>query len=203
MSSKGFMRYILFFLVCLLSVQVILRYDQSTEPEQEVNQPEVSSVENEPLMTTEVKEPIKEEPIPEVIEDTPTHTEDDVYWLSMCVYKELGYIDASDDAQQKVAEVVMNRVHDTQWFSRVNTVYEVLHSPKQYGFAIRNDYTIYNQEAFNKAKANAIAVLEKSTEEYSIPDNVVFQSEYNNQGDGVYFEYSIHGTTTYFCYKER
>lgn len=123
-----------------------------------------------------------------VEKETPSYTEEDLYWLSKAIAQELGSYWVPDWAQQWVASVVLNRVNHPSF---PDSIYGVLHQPGQYcGF-----YATPTEQNI----ANAKYVLENGS---VLPENVVFQS-LGTQGSGIHGTYyDPHmGNTTYFCYK--
>lgn len=112
---------------------------------------------------------------------------DELYRLARQVYIEAGCSWISDEHQQMVATVVMNRVESDAW---PDTVYEVLTQRGQYAYR--------NLNPDERAARNALAVLEGRR---ALPAGVVYQSNFP-QGSGVYLSIydSYLGTTTYFCW---
>lgn len=128
-------------------------------------------------------------PTPNMVEEeTPSYTEEDLYWLSKAIAQELGSYWVPDWAQQWVASVVLNRVNHPSF---PDSIYDVLHQPGQYcGF-----YATPTEQNI----ANAKYVLENGS---VLPENVVFQS-LGTQGSGIHGSYydPYMGNTTYFCYQ--
>lgn len=118
--------------------------------------------------------------------------DDDLYWLSRIVMQEMGGDWVSDELQQMVASVVMNRV-DSEYFP--DTIKDVIFQKGQYAGA---EY-LSGVEPTDKVIKNCKYILENGS---ILPSNVVFQAEFV-QGDGVYYTYydKYVGSTTYFCYK--
>lgn len=118
--------------------------------------------------------------------------EDDLYWLSQIVMQEMGGDWVSDELQQMVASVIINRVN-SEYFP--NTVKDVIFQKGQYAGV---EY-LSRVEPTDKVIENCKYILENGS---ILPNNVVFQAEFV-QGDGVYYTYydKYVGSTTYFCYK--
>ena len=118
--------------------------------------------------------------------------EDDLYWLSRIVMQEMGGNWVSDELQQMVASIVINRVNSNYF---PNTIQEVIFQKGQYARADK----LSKIEPTEKVIENCRYVLENGS---ILPSNVLFQAEFK-QGDGVYYTYydKYIGSTTYFCYK--
>ena len=118
--------------------------------------------------------------------------EDDLYWLSRIVMQEMGGDWVSDELQQMVASVIINRVN-SEYFP--NTVKDVIFQKGQYAGV----KYLSSVKPTDKVVENCKYILENGS---ILPNNVVFQAEFV-QGDGVYYIYydKYVGSTTYFCYK--
>ena len=133
----------------------------------------------------------QEEDNMEIVEPI-SYSEDDLYWLALCISVEAGASWASDEHQLMVGNVVLNRVASDLF---PDTIYDVLHQPGQYPWV---NYNISNFTITDRAIENARRLL--NGERYC-PENVVFQAEFK-QGNGVYLSIydSVLNNTTYFCY---
>lgn len=117
--------------------------------------------------------------------------EDDLYYLSRILMKELGCDWISDEMQRMVASVVINRVNSPLY---PNTIKEVIFQKGQYS----NLGNFYSITPTQKVIDNARYVLENGS---VLPPNVLYQSEFP-QGNGVYMKYydEVLNNTTYLCY---
>jgi len=127
----------------------------------------------------------------EVIEE-PTYTEDDLFCMAVVIYREAGSNWCSDEMQQLVGCVVLNRVTSDKF---PNTIRKVLKQYKQFNCLWK--YGIHfpkntDKDAKDRAYKNAKLVLEGKV---SCPENVVYQAECR-QGSGLYKKVQ----NMYFCY---
>lgn len=109
----------------------------------------------------------------------------DLWYLACVIYHEGRGL--SDEAQQAIASVVLNRVHSKSFPSNI---FEVIVQPGQYSFVIDE---IIDGTPDDRALANAEHVMLYGSQ---IPENVVYQSM-GAQGSGVWK--IIDGE--YFCYE--
>lgn len=177
---------ILMFLLCVLTVIVLLRVivpheEQTIEPEVITESVELST----PSMSA----------VEEVIE-TPSYTEEELEILAIIIYQEAGGDACSDDTRMKVGNVFLNRV-DSPLFP--DTFEEVALQDWQYGTLSQTglkwpDRASYDgeQHAVERAYDIAKRCLE---EDRILPPNVIFQAEFE-QGDGTY----CYQDGFYFCY---
>ena len=114
------------------------------------------------------------------------YNSDDLDLLSRVVNAEAGSSWLSDEHQQAVASVVLNRVADSRF---PNTIREVVYQRGQYGCVYNG---MINRTPSQRAVDNARYVLENGV---TIPSNVVWQAQFR-QGSGVWKYIEGH----YFCY---
>ena len=112
--------------------------------------------------------------------------------LAKTIYGEAPYCPM--EHQLAVGCVVMNRVRHPSF---PDTVEAVVASPGQYNLSYVRDYDNLPEEFYSLARM----VLDG---EYSIPENVVYQSN-GPQGSGIWWESYVNtgywASTTYFCYR--
>lgn len=134
-----------------------------------------------------------------------TYTEDDLNLLAWIIFVEAGDNSCSDEEQQLVGQVVMNRLAMGGISGKLTnpTIADVFNERGQYYMAIKRGYNItpWNinlASVTEKCYQNAKAVLEG---EVICPENVVYQATFP-QGHGIYksFYHSYYNNTTYFCY---
>lgn len=126
------------------------------------------------------------------------YNKQDLYYLTACIYQEARGNECSNLLQRMVANVVLNRVHDTDFD---NTVYKVLTAKYQYGNMWKYGIHIPNDANMNvvkRCKDNAKYVLEGHR---VCPKNVVYQSEYKSLGNGTFRIFKTSQGTYYFNYK--
>ena len=133
------------------------------------------------------------------------YSNEDHTLLAYAIMREQGDDRNSDECQQLVGCVIMNR----KAMGGINgnlhspSIKDIINEEGQYHFAIMKNHnvninTIDTSIITNRCYENARKVLEG---EVSCPSNVVFQATFK-QGSGVYksFYNEGYGTTTYFCY---
>ena len=124
-------------------------------------------------------------------------TDYDLDLLAAAIYYEAGSDYCTDEHQQLVAQIVVNRMNDARY---PDTIYGVITDTKfgiQYstsGKIIANtgNRNIITQRCYD----NALAVLNG---EIDCPKNVIFQANFK-QGTGVYKIFETPYSTSYFCY---
>lgn len=127
-------------------------------------------------------------------EETPKqdkYTSADLDMLARLINAEAGSSWISDEWQQHVGMVVLNRVKSDKF---PNTIKDVIYAKGQYA-CVKNGS--FKKAAPQRAIDNAKAVLEGKCE---VPSDVVWQAEFK-QGKGVYkkFYNEYTGNYTYFC----
>lgn len=177
---------ILMFLLCVLTVIVLLRVivtheEQTVEPEVITESVEIST----PSM-----------PVVEEVIETPSYTEEELEILAIIIYQEAGGDACSDDTRMKVGNVFLNRV-DSPLFP--DTFEEVALQDWQYGTLSQTGLKWpdrANHDVEQHAVERAYDIAKRCLEEDRIlPSNVVFQAEFE-QGDGTY----CYQDGFYFCY---
>lgn len=118
------------------------------------------------------------------------YTDEELDIMSRVIYAEAGSDWISDEQQQLVGMVVMNRVKDSRF---PNTIKEVVFQKGQYACTWDGNF---NKTPNKRAIENAKCVLEGKVE---CPENVIFQAEFK-QGKGVYKVFKSKYSTTYFCF---
>ena len=134
---------------------------------------------------TPIPTPTEVEILPDVVEE-PKYTEEELDILARIIWCEAGSDWLSDEHQQAIASVVINRKNDSRF---PNTIKGVIYQQGQYA-CVGNG--MINQTPNQRAYDNAKYVLENGI---TIPDNVVWQAQFR-QGRGVYKYIEGH----YFCY---
>ena len=121
------------------------------------------------------------------------YTHSDLILLARLIDREAGSSWLTDEHQQLVGAVVLNRVKSESF---PNSIQDVIYQKGQYSCI---NSSRWNEEPSERALINAQKVLEGKV---FCPDNVVFQAEFK-QGSGVYkVFYNKHtNSNTYFCYK--
>lgn len=119
--------------------------------------------------------------------------------IATVIYNEAWY-GCSIRHRELVAAVVCNRVKSNLF---PDSVYDVVTAPRQYIPAYVDPDSYYGKRA--RANADAWALCQEIATralrgEIDCPENVVFQSEFKNLGDGVYEMHRTSYSTTYFCY---
>jgi len=122
-------------------------------------------------------------------EEDIAYTEDELYLLSHLIQAEAGSDCISNEHQQLVGAVAMNRVADERF---PDTLYNVIYQSGQYSCV--NSGTFY-LDPTDRAVENAIAVLNGEVE---CPDDLVFQAEFA-QGYAVWKTFHTPFSRTYFC----
>lgn len=117
-----------------------------------------------------------------------SYTEEELDMLSRIIFAEAGSDCISDEHQQLVGAVVMNRVADPRF---PNTIKEVIWEKGQYACI---DNGTYYLEPSERAIKNAKKVL---CGEVVTPPDMVYQAEFV-QGE-VYKSFDTPWSTTYFC----
>lgn len=133
------------------------------------------------------------------------YSNEDLTLLAYAIMREQGDNRNSDECQQLVASVILNRkaMGGINGNLRSPSIKDIINEKGQYHFAIVNNYNI-NLNTIDKSiitercYENARKVLEG---EVNYPSNVVYQATFK-QGSGVYksFYNEGYGNTTYFCY---
>lgn len=125
--------------------------------------------------------------------EQPKYSQEDLDLLSHLIYCEAGSDWLSDEHQQLVAMVALNRVKSDKF---PNTLKEVIYQQGQYS-CIGSDR--WFQEPNSRSIENAKLALEGAV---YCPDNVIFQAEFK-QGSGIYKSFYNEYTSnyTYFCYQ--
>lgn len=133
------------------------------------------------------------------------YSDEDHVLLAYAIMREQGDDRNSDECQQLVGCVIMNRkaMGGINGNLRFPSIKDIINEEGQYHFAIMKNHnvninTIDQSIITERCYENARKVLEG---EVSCPSNVVFQATFK-QGSGVYksFYNEGYGTTTYFCY---
>ena len=122
---------------------------------------------------------------------TPAYTQEELELLSRIVYSEAGSTWLSDEHQQLVANVVINRVNSPAW---PNTIKDVIFQKGQYSEA----YRIYDDKFTpdERTIANTKAVLDGLR---VCPEGVVYQANFI-QGEIYKAIEDDYLPTSYFCY---
>lgn len=124
----------------------------------------------------------------EVIVESIPYTEEELDMLSRVIFAEAGSDCISDEHQQLVGAVVLNRIADPRF---PDTMKEVIWAKGQYACIQNGTYWL---EPSERAIENARKVL---SGEVTTPNNLVFQAEFI-QGE-VYKTFKTPYSTTYFC----
>lgn len=120
--------------------------------------------------------------------------EEELELLAHLIFAEAGSDWCSDELQQYTGSVALNRVASPYY---PDNLYDVIYQRGQYSTAWNGmmEYE-YNDRAYECAKF----LLENGS---VLPENVVFQAEFE-QGDGTYKTFELtRGRKMYFCYKEK
>lgn len=123
------------------------------------------------------------------LESNTTYTEEELDMLSRVIHGEAGSDCISDEHQQLVGAVVMNRIKDPRF---PNTMEEVIMAEGQYDCVKRGTY--YEQPS-ERTIENAKKVLNG---EVVVPPDLVFQANFK-QGYEVYKIFDTPYSRTYFC----
>lgn len=155
-------------------------------------QPMTETIDNN--TTLETTEIIVEPDVAEEVEEKSWWTSEEELLLAKVVYAEMGQSDAPDEAQQLVAQVVINRMrHD----SFPDTIYDVIYQTGQYACTSYLDGVQPDQ----RAKDNALKALKG---EVDCPDDVVWQAGFPqcawNTSVKIYKTFTIGSSTVYFCH---
>lgn len=124
----------------------------------------------------------------EVVAESAHYTEEELDMLSRIIFAEAGSDCISDEHQQLVGAVVLNRIADPRF---PDTMKEVIWAKGQYACTQNGTYWL---EPSERAIENARKVL---SGEVITPNNLVFQAEFV-QGE-VYKTFETPYSTTYFC----
>lgn len=155
--------------------------------------PTVEVITKTDIQTVEVEKEVVIE-----IKKEPNYTYDELYCMAVVIYNEAGSNVCTDEQQELVGYVVLNRVNDSRY---PNTIREVLTQKGQYAgiwdngvyFAKRGNSET-EVKALERAWITAQKVLENRNN-IPIPENVIFQAQFK-QGSGIYKQIG----NTYFCY---
>lgn len=123
------------------------------------------------------------------ITETPKYTEKELDMLSRIIFAEAGSDCISDEHQQLVGMVVINRINDPRF---PDTMEGVIMAKGQYACVDNGSYYMQPSE---RAIENAKKVLNG---EVTAPKEMVYQAEFV-QGYEVYKIFNTPWSTTYFC----
>lgn len=133
----------------------------------------------------------------EEIEITFLKSEDNQWWsdeelelLAKLIYCEAGSDEISDEHQQLVAQVVINRVNDSRF---PNTISEVIYQKGQYACVGNTRWN--SEEVPERCYNNALKVLNG---EVQAPEDLIFQANFE-QGTEIYKIFKTSYSITYFC----
>ena len=112
--------------------------------------------------------------------------DDDLWYLSRVIQAESGY--CSQQMQEYVGSVVLNRVNDSRF---PNTIPEVVEQPGQYATAS----VLANHCPTNAVVDVAVDLLENGSK---LPAEIIYQANYP-LGDYIYMTLSTSYSTMYFC----
>lgn len=133
----------------------------------------------------------------EEIEITFLKSEDNQWWsdeelelLAKLIYCEAGSDGISDEHQQLVAQVVINRVNDGRF---PNTISEVIYQKGQYACVGNTRWN--SEEVPERCYNNALKVLNG---EVQAPGDLIFQANFE-QGTEIYKIFKTSYSITYFC----
>lgn len=112
--------------------------------------------------------------------------DNDLWYLSRVIQQEAGY--CSQEMQESVGSVVLNRVDDDRF---PNTIPEVIEQPGQYSTA---SY-LASQEPTQEAINVAVDLLENGSK---LPEDILYQANFQ-QGTYTYKTISTSYSTMYFC----
>ena len=112
--------------------------------------------------------------------------DNDLWYLSRVIQQEAGY--CSQEMQESVGSVVLNRVDDDRF---PNTIPEVIEQPGQYSTA---SY-LASQEPTQEAINVAVDLLENGSK---LPEYILYQANFP-QGTYTYKTISTSYSTMYFC----
>lgn len=133
----------------------------------------------------------------EELEITFLKSEDNQWWsdeelelLARLIYCEAGSDEISDEHQQLVAQVVINRVNDGRF---PNTISEVIYQKGQYACVGNTRWD--SKEVPERCYNNALKALNG---EVQAPENLIFQANFE-QGTEIYKIFKTSYSVTYFC----
>lgn len=133
----------------------------------------------------------------EEIEITFLKSEDNQWWsdeelelLAKLIYCEAGSDEISDEHQQLVAQVVINRVNDDRF---PNTISEVIYQKGQYACVGNTRWG--SEEVPERCYNNALKALNG---EVQAPGDLIFQANFE-QGTEIYKIFKTSYSITYFC----
>lgn len=125
------------------------------------------------------------------VKEEPQYTKDELYLLSHLIQGEAGSDFITDEHQQLVGQVVVNRVKSDKY---PDTLKEVIYQKGQYQCTTNGQF---DKNPSKRAIKNAKLVLEGKVD---CPENVIYQAEFK-QGSGVYKKIETIISTTFFCYE--
>lgn len=125
------------------------------------------------------------------VKEEPQYTKDELYLLSHLIQGEAGSDFITDEHQQLVGQVVVNRVKSDKY---PDTLKEVIYQKGQYQCTTNGQF---DKNSSKRAIKNAKLVLEGKVD---CPENVIYQAEFK-QGSGVYKKIETIISTTFFCYE--
>lgn len=125
------------------------------------------------------------------VKEEPQYTKDELYLLSHLIQGEAGSDFITDEHQQLVGRVVVNRVKSDKY---PDTLKEVIYQKGQYQCTTNGQF---DKNPSKRAIKNAKLVLEGKVD---CPENVIYQAEFK-QGSGVYKKIETIISTTFFCYE--
>lgn len=181
----------------MLSIPIVsLENFKANEESSEVEPETWETVQETTVEEPQTQEVVEEVTTQEVVEEVTTqeqvtmvdsYTDEDLYWLSKIIMAEGE--GASYRYKVCVGLVIMNRVNSPQF---PNTIYEVISSPDQYSSMTNGRINLEPNEDSVRAAREILS----GTAEYSVPEDVVFQSKSELEGsgnwdiiDGDYFNY--------------
>lgn len=117
-------------------------------------------------------------------------SDEDLKLLAKLVFCEAGSDEISDEHQQLVAQVVINRVRDDRF---PNTISEVIYQKGQYACVGNERWN--SEEIPERCYSNALKALNG---EVQAPKNLIFQANFE-QGTEIYKIFKTSYSITYFC----
>ena len=123
-------------------------------------------------------------------------TEYDLDLLAAVIFYEAGSDNCTDEHQQLVGQVVINRMNDTRY---PDTVYDVITDRKfgvQYSTANKVVSNAGSDVIPQRCYDNALVVLNGEIE---CPRDIIYQANFK-QGTGIYKTFKTSYSTTYFCH---
>lgn len=203
------MRRIIPILCAMLMVIIIIQvYDKDAETDITPN--ETTEIVAIPTPTPTPTPTITPEPVPIIPEPTPAPmmtpdpTPEPVWWteydldlLAAVIFYEAGSDCCTDERQQLVGQVVINRMNDSRFPDTIygvitDTKYCVQYSTADDVVANAGNHNIIPQRCYD----NALVILNG---EIDCPTDVIFQANFK-QGTGVYKTFKTPYSTTYFCH---